>query len=138
MDQVGKVQSIDGNIAKILVKRVSACGDSCASCSAACKQKGIEIDIEVTGDIEVGDFVEINTENGIMLKHILMLYGLPLVLLLGTIFIAYYLLGNNPNKDWISAVCGLASLIVSFFALKKYDKREMKVNPIKYTVAKKL
>ncbi|MDD4779275.1 MAG: SoxR reducing system RseC family protein [Tissierellia bacterium] len=138
MDQVGKVKNIDGNMATILVKRVSACGDSCASCSAACKQKGIEVDVEVSNDIKVGDYVEINTENEIMLKHILMLYGMPLIILLGTIFIVYYLLDNVSNRDAISAICGLASLIVSFFILKKYDKREMEVNPIKYTVAKKL
>lgn len=138
MDQVGKVQSIDGNIAKILVKRVSACGDSCASCSAACRQPGIEVDVEVSSDIEVGDYVEINTENGIMLKHILMLYGLPLLILLATIFIVYYLLGDLPNKDAISALSGLASLAISFIVLKKYDQRETEVNPIKYTVAKKL
>lgn len=138
MDQVGKIEKIDGNIATILVKRVSACGDNCASCSAACKQNGIKIQTEVTSDIEIGDYVEITTENGIMFKHILMLYGMPLVLLVGSILIFNFILRNNINKDLISAVLGLASLIVSFFILKMYDKREMKNNPIKYTVAKRL
>jgi len=138
MDQIGKIEKIDGNVATILVKRVSACGDNCASCSAACKQNGIKIKTEVTSDIEIGDYVEITTENGIMLKHILMLYGLPLVLLVGSILLFNFILSNNINKDVISAVLGLASLIVSFFILKMYDKREMKNNPIKYTVAKKL
>ena len=138
MEQVGKIEKIDGNIATILVKRVSACGDSCVSCSAACKQKGIEIQSEVTSDIELGDYVEITTENEIMFRHILMLYGMPLIILLGTIFAANYLLGNFVNKDAISAILGLSSLSVSYFILKKYDKSVMKNNPITYTVAKKL
>jgi len=71
-----------------------------------------------------------------MLKHILMLYGLPLVLLVGSILLFNFILSNNINKDVISAVLGLASLIVSFSFWKLYDKREMKNNPIKYTVAK--
>jgi len=138
VDQVGKIEKIDGNIATILVKRISACGDNCASCSVACKQNGIIIQTEVTSDIEIGDYVEITTENGIMFKHILMLYGMPLVLLVGSILFFNFIFRNNINKDIISAVLGLASLIVSFFILKMYDKREMKNNPIKYTVAKKL
>lgn len=138
MEQVGKIIKIDGNTATILVKRVSACGDNCASCSAACRQNGIKIQTEITDDIEVGDYVEIITENEVMFKHILMLYGMPLAILLCTIFAFNYLLRNNINKDIISAVLGLASLGLSYFILKKYDKREMKNNPIKYTVAKKL
>lgn len=138
MEQVGKIIKIDGNIATILVKRVSACGDNCASCSAACRQNGIEIQTEVTSDIKLGDYVEIITENEIMFKHILMLYGTPLIILLATIFGFNYILRNNANKDIISAILGLASLGVSYFILRKYDAREMKNNPIKYTVAKKL
>lgn len=138
MEQVGKIEKIDENIATILVKRVSACGDNCASCSSACRQKGIEIQAEVTSDIKVGDYVEITTENEVMFKHILMLYGTPFVIMLGTIFGVMFIMQNSVNKDLISALSGIASLGVSYFILKNYDKKEMKKNAIKYTVAKKL
>lgn len=138
MDQVGKIEKIEGNIATINVKRVSACGDNCAHCKAACKQNGIQIKTEVTDDIKVGDYVEITTENEVMFKHILMMYGTPLLILLGTIFVTNMLLHSNPNKDMISAIAGLASLAVSFFILKAYDKSEMKKNTLKFKVAKKL
>lgn len=138
MEQVGKIERIDNNIATILVKRVSACGDSCASCSAACMQKGIKIQTEVAPGFKAGDYVEITTENEIMFRHILMLYGMPLCILLGTIFISNFLLKGNLNKDPISAVLGLLSLGLSYVILKKYDSREMKNRPVKYTVAKKL
>ncbi len=138
MEQVGKIEKINGNTATILVKRVSACGDSCAHCSAACKQPGIEVETVVSPDIHVGDYVEITTENEVMFKHILILYGVPLLLVIATICVVNYILGNNPNKDIISALAGLSSLIVSHFILKKYDKKEMTNRPIKYNVEKKL
>ena len=42
MDNVGRIEKIDGNKAVISVKRVSACGDSCKSCSSACKVKPLK------------------------------------------------------------------------------------------------
>ena len=140
MDNIGRIEKIDGNKAVISVKRVSACGDSCKSCSSACKVNSVivETDIsEINEDINVGDYVEIKAENEVMLKHILVLYGLPLLLMVITVFIVQMLL-KSPNKDIISAVASLFSLIISFYLLKAYDKKEMKKNVLKFTVGKKL
>jgi len=81
--------------------------------------------------------VEIRAENEVMLKHIAVLYGLPLLLMLVTVFIFQMIL-KGPNKDIISAVASLFSLIISFYLLKAYDKSEMKKNVLKFTVGKKL
>lgn len=140
MDQIGKIEKIDGNKAVISVKRVSACGDSCKSCGASCKVNSVIVETDITDvneDIEVGDYVEITTENEVMLKHIAVLYGLPLLLMIITVFIVQMLL-KSPNKDIISAVASLFSLILSFYLLKAYDKKEMKKNILKFTVGKKL
>lgn len=140
MDNIGKIEKIDGNKAVISVKRVTACGDSCKSCSSACTVKSviIETDIsDVKDEINVGDYVEISAENEVMLKHIAVLYGLPLLLMLVTVLIFQMIL-KGPNKDIISAVASLFSLVISFFLLKAYDKREMKKNVLKFTVGKKL
>jgi positive regulator of sigma E activity len=48
------------------------------------------------------------------------------------------LLRNNPDKDIISAVASVASLALSFFILKSYDKKEMKKNTLKFTIGRKL
>jgi sigma-E factor negative regulatory protein RseC len=137
MDQVGKIEKINGNSGTISVKRVSACGDNCKSCGASCTIKSVLVETEIPKGLNVGDYVEITTENEVMFKHILVLYGLPLVLMLGTIFVVHLLL-SSENKDLISALSGLASLGVSFFLLKAYDKSEMKKNTLKFTVARKL
>ncbi len=139
MDNVGKIEKIDGNKAVISVKRVSACGDNCKSCSSSCKVNSVifETDIPEDQDIQVGDYVEIKAENEVMLKHIMVLYGLPLLLMIATVFVVQMIL-TGPNKDIISAVASLFSLIISFFLLKEYDKNEIKKNVLKFTVGKKL
>lgn len=137
MDQVGKIEKIEGNKAVISVKRTSACGESCKSCGSSCKQESVSVETEITSDYEIGDYVEITTENEVLLKHILFLYGIPLLFMMGTIGIVQLLL-DSPNKDMISAVASLLSLVVSYFILKAYDKNEMKKNVLKFTVVKKL
>ena len=137
MDQVGKIENINGNKATISVKRVSACGDNCKSCGSSCKVNSVFVEADITDDFEVGDYVEITTESEVLFKHILMLYGVPFLLMMATIGLVQMLL-DVPNKDVISAVAALASLIVSFFILKAYDKKEMKNNTLKFTVGKKL
>ena len=140
MDNVGRIEKIDGSKAVISVKRVSACGDNCKSCSSACKVNSVifETDIsDIEDEINVGDYVEIKAENEVMLKHIAVLYGLPLVLMLATVFVFQMIL-SSPNKDIISALASLFSLIISFYILKAYDKREMKKNVLKFTIGKKL
>ena len=73
MDQVGKIEKIDGNKAIVSVKRVSACGDNCKSCGSSCNQKSITIETDITQDYQVGDYVEITTESEVLMKHILFL-----------------------------------------------------------------
>lgn len=137
MDQVGKIERINGDKAIISVKRVTACGDNCKSCGSTCKQKSITIETDITEDYQVGDYVEITTESEVLMKHILFLYGVPLIIMMATIGIVQ-LVSDSPNKDMVSAVSALLSLVVSFFILKAYDKKEMEKNVLKFTIGKKL
>jgi sigma-E factor negative regulatory protein RseC len=140
MDNIGKIEKIDGDMAVISVKRVSACGENCKGCSSVCKVEPVIFETDISdakGEINVGDYVEIRAENEVMLKHIAVLYGLPLLLMLATVF-AFQMVLTGPNKDMISAVASVFSLIISFFILKAYDKREMGKNVLKFTIGKKL
>ena len=138
MDQVGKIEKIQGNKATVSVKRVSACGDNCKGCSSACKQPTVYFETDITQEYEVGDYVEITTENEVMLKHIAVIYGIPLIVMIITIGIVQIMLNTNPNKDIISAVASVLSLVVSYFILKAYDSKEMKKNILKFTLGRKL
>lgn len=137
MNQVGKIERINENKALISVKRTTACGDSCNNCGASCKVNNVIVEAYISGAEKVGDYVEIKTENEVMFKYILILYGTPLVLILCTIFIVYSLL-STPNKEIISAISGLASLIFAYYILKAYDKNVMKKGALKFTIVRKL
>ncbi|HAQ40912.1 MAG TPA: hypothetical protein DCM73_08820 [Clostridiales bacterium] len=137
MDQVGRIEKIEGTKATVSVKRVSACGENCKGCSSACKQPSVIFETEMNGDYEVGDYVEITTENEVVFKQIFMLYGIPFLIMMATIVIVQ-LLSHSPDKDIISAIASVASLVVSFFILKAYDKTEMKKNTLKFTLGRKL
>lgn len=138
MDQVGKIEKIQGNKATVAVKRISACGENCKGCSSSCDQPTVYVETETNGEYEVGDYVEITTENDVALKQIAILYGIPFVVMLFTIGIVQILLTNNPNKDILSAIASVISLVLAFFILKAYDKKEMKNNTLKFTLGRKL
>lgn len=138
MDQVGKIEKLQGNKATVAVKRISACGENCKGCSSSCEQPTVYVETETNGEYEVGDYVEITTENDVALKQIAILYGIPFVIMLVTIGIVQILLTNNPNKDILSAIASVISLALAFFILKAYDKKEMKNNTLKFTLGRKL
>lgn len=138
MEQVGRIEKIEGTKATVSVKRVSACGESCKGCTALCRQPAVIIETELNGDYHVGDYVEITAENEVALKHIFMLYGIPFLIMMAAIAAVQLLLPGSPDKDMISAAASVASLIVSFFILKAYDKKEMKKNALKFTLVRKL
>lgn len=138
MEQVGKIEKIEGTKATISVKRTSACGENCKGCSSVCKQPTVIFEANISEDYEEGDYVEISTENEVMLKQIAMLYGIPFLIMMVTIGIFQLLLKSNPNKDIISAIASVLSLVISFFVLKSYDKKEMEKNTLKFTIGKKL
>lgn len=139
MEQIGKIEKIENNIAIISVKRVSSCGDNCAHCKSSCGEKTVKISAEINNEfnLQEGDFVEIKSENNVLLKHMIMMFIMPLCLMLCVIFITNFIL-KNSNKDLISIICGILSLFVSFFILKWYDKKEMKKNSLKFVVVKKI
>lgn len=137
MDQVGKIENINGNIATISVRRPTACGSNCKTCGSNCKQEVVVVKTEITSEYEIGDYVEISTENEVLLKHIVFLYGVPLAIMMATIG-AVQLLLKSPNKDMISAFASLLSLVLSFYILKSYDKNQMQKNVLKFNVVKKL
>ena len=133
MNQVGKIEKIYGHKATISVKRVS----EHENIDEDYDINNVVIETDITDDFEVGDFVEITTGNEVMFKHIMVMYGVPFLLMIGTIALLELLL-NSPSKDTISAVGALASLVVSYYILKAYDKKEMAKNTLKFTVGKKL
>ncbi len=137
MTQKGRIKKISGNTATVSIRRVSMCGDNCKGCSSACKVPEMDIKADIIPNIEVGDEVEIVSEDINVLKYSFVLYGVPLLIMVAAIFIVSSLIKGEDGQIY-AALIGLLSLIISFFILKKYDKVESSRKNFKYTIIRKL
>jgi sigma-E factor negative regulatory protein RseC len=137
MIQKGRIKKIDGDNAIVSIKRQSMCGENCKGCSSSCNVPEMDIRADAIPSIDVGDEVEISSEDISVLKYSFVLYGVPLLIMVIVIFLVSYLIKGEDGQIY-AALIGLLSLIVSFFILKKYDKIESSKKNFKYTIIKKI
>ncbi|KNF08707.1 sigma-E factor regulator, RseC/MucC family [Gottschalkia purinilytica] len=125
MEQTGYVYKTDDKTAGIIVKRVSACGDSCASCSSDCSTSNITISIENTLDAKVGDYIKIRTRTKSVLKSIFIAYFIPLALMVIGVFLGVSLFKNLGFKEYESLgfLMGIIFLGISYVLLRIIDKK---------------
>ena len=118
MREVGVVESINKNTAVVCVKRSTACGDSCATCSAQCNQKGNKITVLNKIGAMPGDMVRIEMQTSTVLKSAFMVYILPLLMF----FLGYFPAEYKTNSETKSLIFGLAAFLVTFVFLLIWDK----------------
>lgn len=136
MDQIGIVKEINEEKAIITIRRPSACGENCAGCTLSCDVSEVDVTIDKIDGIEVGDSVEITSDNVNVLKLSFILYGVPLVIFVMFIAIANAILGGE--KQLISGLIGIASLVISSFILRAYENKETKRNGPVFTILGKI
>ncbi len=124
MEQVGFVTKVDGQVAHLEVRRVSACGTSCKSCAGSCGINAEVVSVINSLNAKAGDFIEIKTENAMVLSYLLLVYGLPLLfLIVGTVFGVTFLEARGVEQyNLLGAVIGLLTMTVSFIFIKRADK----------------
>ena len=137
MIQNGRIKKINGDTSIVSIKRRSMCGDNCKGCNSACNVPEMDVKANVIPNIEVGDEVEISSEDISVVKYSFVLYGLPLVIMVAVIFLVSSLIEGEKGQIY-AALIGLLSLVISFFILKKYDKLESSRKSFKYTILRKL
>ena len=137
MNQIGTIKSINDKTTIVSVRRTSSCGDNCAGCSAACKVPVIDVKADTIPDVNVGDEVEIYSEDINVLKYSFILYGVPLVIMVAVIFLVSFLIKGEDGQLY-GGLLGIFSLILSFFILKKYDKIESSRKSFKYVILRKI
>ncbi|NLY19811.1 MAG: SoxR reducing system RseC family protein [Tissierellia bacterium] len=126
MEQIGYITNVEGHMAEMEVKRVSACGGgSCNSCGGSCEVKAEYITIPNTLNAKVGDFVEVKTEASLVLSYLLLIYGVPLLfLIVGTVAAVTILEKNGvANYNLYGALIGLLVMALSFGFIKLADKK---------------
>lgn len=118
MREVGVVESTNGNLAVVSVKRYTACGGSCANCSAKCNLKANQITVGNKIGAMPGDVVEIEMKTSTVLKSAFKVYILPLLLF----FLGYFLVEYKTRSQLFSLIGGLIVFGVTFIFLLIWDR----------------
>ena len=116
---IGRVLDTTKNIARVEVKRASACGENCAMCKGGCvPTKHIATANNAVG-AKPGDMVKIETDDAAILKSAALVYILPILILFVFYAIAYIL----TESAMVSSILGAVGLIGGFCILKAVDKK---------------
>lgn len=140
MEQVGLVTKIDGNMAEVEVKRMSACGHSCENCSGSCNVPGVKVHLPNTLNAKEGDYVEIKVKTKSVLKYTILIYMIPFVMLILGIFLGMYIFQSIGIKSYenFSFLLGLVFLTIAYIILKKIDKKVEKDGELTFEMTRKI
>lgn len=120
MRQQGRVKAVSGTRAIVTVKRPTACGENCASCSGACTAVLQEIFADNEVGAQPGQNVIIEMDNKNVFKAAFLAYIFPLAAL-----IIGYVLGSIIFHDEIwSALTAFAFMAVSFAIIYFKSKKQ--------------
>lgn len=126
MREIGKIIEIDNNIAKVLIKRNTACG-SCGACQIGKDNLNMILSADNRVNGKIGDEVEIDLKTSNFLLATAIAYGLPLLSLLIGIVGSYYLLiaiGFTADKSQgLAAIIGLIVLSISFLLIRANENK---------------
>lgn len=128
IEETGVVASTEGDVAKVFVQRRGEC-EKCAAtaiCEPSLQQGMMEIEALNPLHAKVGQTVKVCIKPGVYLKGSMIVYGLPLVALIGGA-----ILGKNIgeiyfkkiNSDLVAAILGFALLIIAFIIIKLWSKK---------------
>lgn len=141
MEKIGQVVTTDNDMAKVEIRRASACGEKCGSCSGGCSSTGIYIDAENVANAKPGQFVKIEVETGTVMKAAFLAYAVPLFMLVIGVISGSYIhrgLGLNISSELFSFLWGMLLMILSYGGIKAFDRSYKSQNRIKYKITKKL
>ncbi len=118
LKQIGVITEVQKNTAIVQIKRTSACGGKCASCSG-CETTPHKVEVRNRIEAQIGQIVEIEMKDSRVLFAAFMIYIIPLMMLFVGYGIGILLFGI----ELYAGVTGVILLIISFVSLKLMDKR---------------
>ena len=131
MQQRGYVSIANEDTARVIIRRESACGDSCASCGGGCNDsKSIILELENTLKAEVGDYVIVESKSSTILKSAFVAYIMPLMLMIVGVLIGMSVFEGlgYANFEALGFLVGMVFLAISYFILKYVDNRYFRDN----------
>lgn len=118
----GKVVAVSNDIVKVEIVSASACASCHAAglCSASqASIKIIDVPASCAVGVSVGDEVQVSLGSSLAGKAVILAYVVPVVLLLATVLLLAYLLGNELQ----AAAGGLLSVVLWFAVLSLFRGR---------------
>jgi sigma-E factor negative regulatory protein RseC len=126
IEEEGIVMETTGGLAKVAILAKSAC-EKCAS-SEVCHPQGEDSLMEASNPLgaKKGQKVKVVVAPQVYLKASIILYGIPM-----TVFVAAAIIGKNlaqkfsgeAHSDLWAFISGMALMVVSFFFLRRYNKK---------------
>jgi sigma-E factor negative regulatory protein RseC len=125
MEEIGIVQSIDGVIAKVLVKRKSIC-DKCTEGKCLLTEGGAVIEAFNQVKAKEGERVKVVFRPYSYLKGSVIIYGIPAIALiigaiLGKEFLSEFIKTIDP--DLLSAIGGFGLFLIAFIVVRAITSR---------------
>jgi len=134
IEEEGIVIETAGGLAKVSILAKSAC-EKCAS-SEVCHPQGEDSYMEASNPLgaKKGQKVKVVVAPQVYLKASIILYGIPM-----TVFVAAAIIGKNlaqtfsgeANSDLWAFLSGMVLMAVSFFFLRRYNKKVEKTQEYK-------
>lgn len=103
--------SLSGDTATVKLKRSSACGDNCGSCSGCNNFR--TVNAQNTANAKVGDLVEISMPSKTVLSAAVLVYVLPIVILVT----GYFIGANVWNTEQSGILLGLCAMVISYVVI---------------------
>ena len=134
IEEEGIVMETHGGSAKVSILAKSAC-EKCAS-AGVCHPEGDDSYMEATNPLgaKKGQKVKVVLAPQVFLKASIILYGVPMA-----VFVAAAIIGKNvgsayggeAQSDLWAFVSGMTFMLVSFFFIKRYNKKVEKTQEYK-------
>lgn len=137
MIEKAKVVSVNGQTAKVQIKRASACGDNCASCKGSCAPPNTYVEAVNTVGAVSGQDVEIEMNTQVFMNAVILNYVLPLIMLIIGIFAGSSLASNlnlGISGDLLGVILGFILMAVSYTLVYFIDRHYKKTGKVRFII----
>lgn len=122
MEQIGEVVELSGRQALVRIKRTSACGENCSSCSGECKPSSSVVRATNGLSAKVGDTVKLQMNTTAFLILAFIGYIFPIIVAVAVYAVVSRVTTNTIIAD-ASAVLSILFVLFVFYLLDKIPKK---------------
>lgn len=141
MIEKARVISVNNHMARVQIKRASACGESCASCKGGCAPTNTYVEAVNTVGAVLGQDVEIEMSTQVFMNAVILNYVLPLIMLIIGIFAGSVLvvsLDLSISKDILGILLGFGLMAISYTLVYFIDKNYRNNDRVRFVIKRVL